>query len=559
MKTLKQKPIWILLILLLVGGGLAFSFKSTEIEANDSDYHVARRSNFLVSIVEGGTLTATSEHVVRNETDYTLQIIRIVPEGTVVKEGDLLLELDSSTLRDKIAAQELSVESAILSHESAIETLDLGTLTWEAEIEEEELSFEFSKSDLEKYRLGAWPIILTNFASKIKISEEELERSRDRLEKTKTLKDKGYATAVELRADELSVTKQELNISQYKFELQIAEKYDHPKQIRLLESRIKDADLDLRRTRQKAKTSLRSYVSTVASKARSLVSYRERLAGYKEQLALCKVVAPRPGLVVYQPPSSYRYPGIEVGASISSKYRILKLPDVSQMMLDIMVHESHVRQVKSGLPCYITIDSLPDKKFTGFVRRVAPLPDTRSRYYNPNLKVYKTEVWINEQLSDLKPGVSGRAEIVVTNLTDVVTVPLQCVTTIGQQQVCIVRQGTENMAVPVEVGLFNDTMIEIRSGVEPGDEVLLSPISMGDAINIEGGFVSTDDLDGPGSAKVPSLEELRAAQQVGLQDQDFESEQRANKAKSKEVGEDKKKVRDSVKKPKRVKTSKKKT
>ena len=179
MKTLKQKPIWILLILLLVGGGLAFSFKSTEIEANDSDYHVARRSNFLVSIVEGGTLTATSEHVVRNETDYTLQIIRIVPEGTVVKEGDLLLELDSSTLRDKIAAQELSVESAILSHESAIETLDLGTLTWEAEIEEEELSFEFSKSDLEKYRLGAWPIILTNFASKIKISEEELERCQD--------------------------------------------------------------------------------------------------------------------------------------------------------------------------------------------------------------------------------------------------------------------------------------------------------------------------------------------------------------------------------------------
>ncbi len=536
MNTLKQKPIWILLVVLLIGGGLAFSIKDTqEIEMIDADYHVAKRSNFMVSIVEGGTLTATSEHVVRNETDYTLQITWIIPEGSVVKKGDLLLELDSSTLREKIASQEQNVEEAKLKLEYAHESLNLSRLTWEAEIDEETLSLEIANSDLEKYKEGEWPITMTNFAAKIKIAEEELERARDRLDKTKKLKERGYATEVELRADELSLTKQELNIRQYKLERDIAVKYDYPKAVRLAQAKIRDQELDLVRTKQKSKTSIRSYETALESKKRSLKAYEERLEEYKHQLSLCKVHAPREGLVVYQPPSNYRYPGIEVGASISSKYRILKLPDVSQMMLEIMVHESHVRQVKEGLPCIVSIDSLPENKLSGFIRRVAPLPDTRSRYYNPNLKVYKTEVWINERLSDLKPGVSGRAEIVVTNLSDVVTVPIQCVTTIGNEQVCFVRSGSDNLAVPVEVGMFNDSMIEIRSGVNPGDEVLLSPIVLGDAIDMEGSFASTEDITGPDAVKIPSAEELKAAQQVGRADMemDEEAKRRADKANQK--------------------------
>ncbi len=37
---------------------------------------------------------------------------------------------------------------------------------------------------------------------------------------------------------------------------------------------------------------------------------------------------------------------------------------------------------------------------------------------NPNLKVYSTDVLIEEELPDLKPGASARAEIIVTNLVE---------------------------------------------------------------------------------------------------------------------------------------------
>lgn len=531
MKLIKRKPILALFVVLLIGGSVAFSFKSKKIEVIENNYHTVQRGDFLVSIVEGGTLAATSEYTVRNETDYTAQIVDIVPEGTVVAEGDLLVELDSSNIREKIVSQELSVENARQNLEDAKDALELGKLTWEAEIEEDELKLEFSKSDLEKYEKGDWPILEKNLEAKITIAKEELERAKDRLDKTIQLKAKGYATEVELKADQLSLKKQQLNIEQYEQELAITRKYDYPKRVRLLQANVKDAELDLRRTRQKAKTSIASYESSVESRKRSLETYIERLENYKRQLELSTVYAPKPGLVVYQQPTSYRYPGIEVGSQISSKYRILKLPDIEQMMLEIKVHESHVRQVKAGLPCYVTIDSMPDQRLTGFVRRVAPLPDTKSRYYNPNLKVYETEVWINEKLSDLKPGVSGRAEIIVTNLTDVLTVPIQAVTTKDGKQVCFVRDGFEDKAVEVEVGLFNDSMIEIKSGITEGDRVLLSPLSLGDQIAMEGSFVEGEDLEGDNAPKIPTPAELRAAQQVGKGETDVSEEREKKKAK----------------------------
>ena len=554
MKLIKRKPILTLFAVLLVGGGVAFSFKSKKIEVIENNYHTVKRGDFLVSIVEGGTLAATSEYVVRNETDYTAQIVDIVPEGTVVAEGDLLVELDSSNIREKIIAQELSVETARQNLEDAKDALALGKLTWEAEIEEDTLKLEFAKSDLEKYQKGDWPILEKALEAKITIAKEELERVKDRLEKTIQLKEKGYATEVELKADQLSLKKQELNIEQYEQELAISRKYDYPKRVRLLQANVKDAELDLLRTKQKAKTSVSSYESSVRSRERSLETYVERLANYKTQLELSTITAPKPGLVVYQQPTSYRYPGIEVGSQISSKYRILTLPDVEQMMLEIKVHESHVRQVKAGLPCYITIDSMPEKRFTGFVRRVAPLPDTKSRYYNPSLKVYETEVWINEKLSDLKPGVSGRAEIIVTNLAEVLTVPMQAVTTKDGRQVCFVRDGLEDRAVEVEVGLFNDSMIEIRSGLSEGDQVLLSPLSLGDQIAMEGGFVEADDLAGPNAPKTPTPEELRAAQNVGK----GESGENKDDQKKAKKPRPEKKVK-NTEKPERVKREKKAT
>jgi hypothetical protein len=124
---------------------------------------------------------------------------------------------------------------------------------------------------------------------------------------------------------------------------------------------------------------------------------------------------------------------------------------------------------------YVVLDSLPDQRFKAHVQKVNLMPDQGSRFSNPNLKVYSTEILIDDKLPDVKPGLSARAEIVITNLADVIKVPIQAVTTLKNKQVCYVRKGSEDAPSPVEVGLYNSKFIQITSGLQPGDLVLMSP------------------------------------------------------------------------------------
>lgn len=166
------------------------------------------------------------------------------------------------------------------------------------------------------------------------------------------------------------------------------------------------------------------------------------------------------------------------------------------------MHESHITKIRPGLPAYITIDSMPDLRLQGRVHKVAVLPDSSSRYYNPTLKVYLTEVLIEDALPpELKPGVSGRAEVIITNLHDVLSVPLQAITSVKGEQVCF---GKDAKPITVERGLYSDKFIEIRSGLKEGDSVLLAPgLNESDQIDMSGSIVGADEYeaDRKGTAK----------------------------------------------------------
>jgi hypothetical protein len=188
---------------------------------------------------------------------------------------------------------------------------------------------------------------------------------------------------------------------------------------------------------------------------------------------------------------------------VRNRQELIKLPDISAMKLQVKIHESHINNVRRGQPAFVVLDSLPDRRFAGHVSKVAPLPDSSSRWGNPNLKVYATEILITDPLPDTKPGVSARAEIIVTNLPSVLTVPIQSVTTRqGKQVVFLASNPTQ--PVPVEVGLYNTKFIEVSKGLEPGDRVLLSPPFDTEEKDLGGGIIGQGDPI-PTNRQVPAL------------------------------------------------------
>ena len=193
---------------------------------------------------------------------------------------------------------------------------------------------------------------------------------------------------------------------------------------------------------------------------------------------------------------------IEEGAVVRNRQVLIKLPDVSSMKLSVKIHESHVAQVHPGQPAFVVLDSMPDERFNGVVTKVAPLPDSQSRWSNPDLKVYATDIRVTDQLPGVKPGVSARAEIIITNLHDVLTVPIQAVTTLKGKQVVFLA-GADPRPVPVGVGLYNTRFIEVTSGLDPGARVLLAPPmdsqqkDLGGSIVTDGDAIPAEDTNTP--------------------------------------------------------------
>ena len=398
---------------------------------------------------------------------------------TVQIPGALLVKFEDADLRDKILHQEKSVADAERDLGNAKKDLALRRIETASANRQAALDVEFAQQDLDRYIEGDTPLQLLKMEGDIALAEEEIKRAEEKLASTRKLREKGYATSLEVQSNELTIKKQQNSITQTKKQQELFLKFEQPQQKKRYEAKLDQATVEEQRTIQKSNTLVESAEGTVLRRSEGLKAQQERLVLYKEQLIKSEMRAPQDGLVIYARSSSrYNDTYIKEGALIRKGYSVIDLPDISELMAVVQVHESFVRHIKTGQKAVVRIDSLPDREFQGVVRHVAPTPDARRKYYE-NISVYDTHVWIQDENSqlpeDLKPGVSAKAEIIVAELNDVMMVPVQSVTTYKGQKVVQVKRGENVVVVPVKTGQFNNRFIEIKDGLKEGDQVSLAP------------------------------------------------------------------------------------
>ena len=513
---LRRRPV--LLGVLAFAGivALVVVMRSSRPTGTALSFFEVKRGDFLISIVEGGTIEAVSETIIRSEVEGTARIIFIVPEGSIVKKGDLLVELDSSQVQDAVNLQQINVEKAQFALIQAEKQLEIQKSTVESEVDAAELKVEFAESDLEKYTKGEAQQTRRNAQIEITNVLETLQINEERLGWSEELHKKGFETKANLDKDRLAVSQSTLKLEQARQALWMIETFDIPKAQRQLEAALQEATESLERVKRQGESKLAQFQADVLTQKSTLELNKSKLARDLKQLEAAKIHAPQGGLVVYGGGGDRRFSSesmIEEGAVIRNRQEIIKLPDISEMRLTIKIHESYINNVERGQAAYVVLDAVPDHRFRGYVSRVAPLPDSSSRWMNPNLKVYVTEIRITDPMPNVKPGVSARAEVVITNLLNVLTVPLQAVTTRKGQQVVYLAEDPAQ-PVPVSVGHYNTKFIEISSGVKEGDRVMLTPPydsqdkDLGNAIIEKGDALPAVETNGLNRAPVrePELE-----------------------------------------------------
>jgi HlyD family secretion protein len=475
--------------------------------------HVVKRGDLIVGVTESGDIKALDSTDIMSKVEGRTSLISIVPEGTIiteddVKNGKVIAELDSSSIRDSLAQQEVTFSNAEADLEDAKESLSIQIKQNESDIQSGELNKRFALMDFKKY-LGeelAVPVVedynestsnidttalladerlngealqrLKELKNDISITESDLNRAKKTLEGTERLYEKQYVAEMELIADKLDVQSLEARLENSKIALELFKLYEFPKQTQQLLSNYHEAMRELDRIKARARSRLAQEQAKLRNKEATYDLQKERLDKYKNQLAACTIKAPVPGQVVYGSSlldaRQRSRELIEVGADIRERQRIISIPDTTKMKVDLKVHETWIGKIEEGQPAKITVSAFPDRTFDGKVLRKAPLADPEN-FWNPDLKVYSTEVLIDGTHPFIKSGMSARVEIIINHLKNVLTVPIQSVITDAGRKYCYVLNSEVPVRRKVELGEFNSDFVEVKSGLTEGDRVLLNP------------------------------------------------------------------------------------
>ena len=296
----------------------------------------------------------------------------IMPEGTPVKKGELVCELDSAALKDSLTNQQITTKSAEANYENA------------------KLTREVAEIAVTEYVEGIYKQELATVEGEIKLAESDLSRSEDRLDWAQRMFEKGYVSMAARISEELTLKKARFALEQAQSKRKVLVEYTRARRSRSSRAR----------SRRPGPTSWprRRPGSSKLSKEKKL----------ERQIAACEILAPADGLVVYANdpvPGVRQQPAPDRGRGDGPRAAEDLQPARHHHACRSTPRSTSRRSTRStrGMKAKIRVDAFASETLDGTVMDVAPLPDS-TNFFSSDIKVYTTKVRIDQPLPGLQAG-----------------------------------------------------------------------------------------------------------------------------------------------------------
>ncbi|WP_037366256.1 efflux RND transporter periplasmic adaptor subunit [Amycolatopsis orientalis] len=159
-------------------------------------------------------------------------------------------------------------------------------------------------------------------------------------------------------------------------------------------------------------------------------------------------------------------------SSSSSSSGFIDITDMGNLVVNTSVPEIDVSKVKTGQKATVTLNATPDQPLPATVSSIDLTPTTSS-----NVVSYGAKLTLTNPPSGLRPGQSASVVITVAEADGVLSVPAAAVRTNGTTNVVTVEQNGQPVSRQVEVGVRGESTVEIKSGLNEGDSVVLTAAS----------------------------------------------------------------------------------
>ena len=306
----------------------------------------------------------------------------------------------------------------------------------------------------------------------IKIKGDQYMAQKDRLEAS-------------LKSSEASLQMREAELNRVTLE------YDRSKE---LHSKALASDSELEVAETNYLSAKASYDAAAANVLQSKAQLREVL----ETLYKTTIYAPMDGIVTQL---NVELAERVLGSGFSQGTNIMTVADLSNMEAVVDVDENDVVLVSVGDTANVTVDAFGDKVFHGVVTEIGNSAKSAGFGTQEQVVNFSVKIKLIDLDPNLRPGMSCNADIETETVSDVISVPIQSVTArtdvpeekdslksneengnqengeemIGKKKpkevVFLVNNGKAKMVV-VETGISDDNYLEVKKGIEEGDEVI---------------------------------------------------------------------------------------
>ncbi len=166
---------------------------------------------------------------------------------------------------------------------------------------------------------------------------------------------------------------------------------------------------------------------------------------------------------------------------------LMTISNLSVMEAEVEVDETDVIGVKIGQLAEVLVDAFPDTVIYGKVTEIGSSALQQSTASEES-KDFKVVITLDDPPENLKPGLSASSDIIIAERENVVAVPISALVLKGDEGddrnkekpsegLYLVQSDNRVKFVPVEKGIMGELKIEISSGIEAGQTIVVGPYS----------------------------------------------------------------------------------
>ncbi len=367
-------------------------------------------------------------------------------EVTPVKRGTFMEELTEQGSVQ--AVNSISITAPVISYRYG--SLKLARIIEDgAEVEKGDTIMIFDPSEIKRAIIQA---------------EQQLEIARAEYQK---LKSSQQSEIEDLEADlELARISQE--ISRINFETSAYEPEATRKEIKL---RLESATIALDRVQEQIENKKVIHREDLLQKSLTMNQLTSTLADANTSMNNLFVVSPANGIAIKEQNWSTQQKW-GAGDQPYSGSKLIELPDLSQMRADVKINEVDISKVLPGQKVEIRPDAYSDSVYTGKVELVANLAQNLD--YKSKIKIFPVQIRIDGQSKTLLPGLTISCKILVSEIPDVLFIPLESLFNEQGIDYVYIKSGSGFKRRNIRTGAINTDYAIVTEGLEEDDLIALS-------------------------------------------------------------------------------------